>query len=123
MNRFFAYLSHVESANEAQRLLRQKTIRQFVSMFESRRLLPAGASTQPPTFVWTVIFGGSASIPSLVLLFVTERKGLRNLLTTILARLPGLPVFLCAVTDFPFRSEFGVGPNPFERVLQQALRT
>jgi hypothetical protein len=55
-------------------------------------------------------------------LFVAERKGLRNLLTTILASLPGLLVFLRAVMDFPFRSEFGVGPDAFELVLQQIIR-
>ena len=77
---------------------------------------------QPPPVVWTVIFGGSAIIPSLMWLFVAARKGLRNLLTTILAGLPGLLVFLLAVMDFPFRSEFGVSPDAFELVLQEILR-
>jgi hypothetical protein len=54
-------------------------------------------------------------------LFVAERKGLRNLLTTILASLPGLLVFLLAVMDFPFRGEFSVGPDAFELVFQQLM--
>lgn len=122
LTRFFAHLSHVEPANEAQKLLFQEAIRQFASMVESRRLRLASVSTQLPPIVWMVVIGGSALNLSLMWLFVVERKRLHDLLTAILASLLGLLVFLLAVMDFPFRGEFSVGPDAFELVFQQLMR-
>lgn len=55
-------------------------------------------------------------------LFVVENKRLHDLLTSILASLLGLLVFLLAIMDFPFRGEFSVGPDSFEAVYSQTMK-
>jgi hypothetical protein len=119
--RFLAYLSRVEPASEAEKLLFQEGIRQFNRMVESRRLRIASVTTQLPPIVWMVVFGGSVLNLSLMWLFVVEKKRLHDLLTAVLASLLGLLVFLLAVMDFPFRGEFSVGPDSFELVYQQLM--
>ncbi len=91
-------------------------------MIESRRRRLASVTTQLPPIIWIVVMGGSILTLSLMWLFVVENKRLHDLLTTILASLLGLLVFLIAVMDFPFRGEFSVGPDAFEIVYEQLMK-
>ena len=122
ISRFLAYLTHVEPATEAEKLLYQEAIRQFAHMTECRRLRLASVTTQLPLIVWIVVFAGSVLTLSLLWLFVVENKRLHDLLTAILACLLGVLVFLLAVMDFPFRGEFSVGPDAFELVYEQLMQ-
>ncbi len=122
LSRFLAYLTHVEPATEAEKLLYQEAIRQFAHMTECRRLRLASVTTQLPLIVWIVVFAGSVLTLSLLWLFVVENKRLHDLLTAILACLLGVLVFVLAVMDFPFRGEFSVGPDAFELVYEQLMQ-
>ena len=119
---FYQYLNHVEPQTEAQKILQSEAVHQFSNMTESRRQRLASVSTQLPPIVWFVVIGGSALNLSLMWLFVVEHKRLHDLLTTILACLLGLLVFLLAVMDFPFRGEFSVGPDAFELAYSQVMQ-
>ena len=55
-------------------------------------------------------------------LFVVENKRLHDLLTTMLAALLRLLVFLLAIMDFPFRGDYGVGPDSFELIYDQLMQ-
>ena len=122
LNAISHYLTHVEPQTEAQKILQSEAVHQFSNMTESRRKRLASVSTQLPPIVWFVVIGGSALNLSLMWLFVVENKRLHDLLTTILACLLGLLVFLLAVMDFPFRGEFSVGPDSFELIYQQVMQ-
>lgn len=117
----YGYLNHIEPQTEAQKILQTEAVHQFGRMIESRRLRLASVETQLPEIVWLVVLGGSALNLSLMWLFVVDNKRLHDLLTTILACLLGLLVFLLAVMDFPFRGEYCVGPDAFEMVYHQVM--
>ena len=122
LTRFFKNLSLVEPSTEAQKILYHEATRTFTSMIESRRRRLASVTTQLPPIIWIVVMGGSILTLSLMWLFVVENKRLHDLLTTILASLLGLLVFLIAVMDFPFRGEFSVGPDAFEIIYEQLMK-
>jgi hypothetical protein len=122
LNAISHYLSHVEPQSEGQKILQGEAVHQFSNMIESRRKRLANVSTQLPPIVWIVVIGGSALNLSLMWLFVVGNPRLHDLLTSILACLLGLLVFLLAVMDFPFRGEFSVGPESFELIYHQLMQ-
>jgi hypothetical protein len=71
--------------------------------------------------VWFVVIVGSVLNLSFMWLFVIDNKRLHDLLTTILAALLGLLVFLLAAMDLPFRGDYSVGPDSFELVYDQLM--
>lgn len=118
---FYQYLNDVEPQTEAQKIVQGEAVRQFGHLIEARRLRIASVSMQLPGIIWFVVMVGSVLNLSLMWLFVVEHKRLHDVLTTILACLLGLLVFLLAEMDFPFRGEFCVGPDAFEAVYQQLM--
>lgn len=121
LSRFHSYLTSVEPKTEAQKILFAEAQHRFGNMTEARRQRLASVTTQLPPLVWIVVIGGSALNLSLMWLFVVENKRLHDVLTTILACVLGLLVFLLAVMDFPFRGEFSVGPDSFELIYDQFM--
>ena len=115
------YLTHVEPGTEAQKALHSEALRLFSQMVASRRARLASVSTHLPPIVWFVVIVGSVLNLSLMWLFVVENKRVHDLLTTVLAALLGLLVFLLAVMDFPFRGDYSVGPDAFELVYDQLM--
>ncbi|MCX6952188.1 MAG: DUF4239 domain-containing protein [Verrucomicrobia bacterium] len=114
-------LTQVELRTDAQKVLHGEALHQFSQLVRARRARLASVSTQLPPIVWIVVFGGSVLNLSLMWLFVVENKALHLLLTTILASLLGLLVFLLAIMDFPFRGDYSVGPDAFELIYQQLM--
>jgi len=121
LSQLHRHLTHVEPASEGQKALHREALHLFSNMVEARRKRLASVSTQLPPIVWCVVIGGSVLNLSLMWLFVVENKRLHDLLTSILACLLGLLVFLLAVMDFPFRGEFCVGPDSFELIYSQLM--
>jgi hypothetical protein len=114
-------LTHFEPRTEAEKALHSESLRLFSKMLESRRTRLSSVSTQLPAIVWSVVIAGSMLNLSFMWLFVIEKKRLHDLLTTILAALLGLLVFLLAAMDRPFQGEYSVGPDAFELVYNQLM--
>ncbi len=115
------YVTHIEPRTEAEKALHAEALNLFSKMLESRRTRLSSVTTQLPEIVWIVVIAGSVLNLSLMWLFVMENKRLHDLLTSILAALLGLLVFLLAVMDLPFRGEYSVGPDSFELVYNQLM--
>jgi len=122
MDQFHRYLTHLEPVTEAQKALHGEALHQFSRMIAARRARLASVSTRLPPIVWFVVFGGSVLNLSLMWLFVVENKRLHDVLTTMLAALLGLLVFLLAIMDFPFRGDYSVGPDSFELIYDQLMQ-
>lgn len=121
LDKLHRYLTHIEPRTEAEKALHREGLSLFSKMLESRRTRLSSVSTELPAVVWIVVIAGSVLNLSLMWLFVIEHKGLHDLLTTILAALLGLLVFLLAVMDLPFRGDYSVGPESFELVYNQLM--
>ena len=122
LKRFHRSLAGFEPKTEGQKSLHSEALRQFSNMVESRRQRLVSVTTALPQVVWIVVVGGSVLNLSLMWLLVVEKKGLHLMLTTILAALLGLLVFLLAVMDHPLRGEYSVGPDSFELVYDQLMK-
>lgn len=114
-------LARFEPKTEGQKALHAESLHQFSNMIESRRQRLTGVNTQLPSIVWVVVAGGSILNMALMWLLVVDQKVLHYLLTTILAALLGLLVFLLAIMDHPFRGAFSVGPDSFELIYDQLM--
>jgi len=114
-------LAHFEPRTESEKALHAECLRLFSKMLESRRARLSSVTIQLPAIVWFVVIAGSMLNLSLMWLFVVEKKRLHDLLTTVLAALLGLLVFLLAAMDLPFRGDYSVGPDSFELVYDQLM--
>jgi hypothetical protein len=112
---FYRDLTSFEPVTESQKALHAEAMRQYSNMVESRRGRLSSVLTQLPPIVWLVVFSGSVLNLALMWLFVVQNTALHDLLTGTMAGLLGLLVFLLAIMDFPFRGEFYVGPDAFEK--------
>jgi hypothetical protein len=117
----YSDLVRFEPKTEGQKALHAEALHQFSNMIESRRQRLTGVNTQLPSIVWVVVAGGSILNMALMWLLVVDQKALHYLLTTILAALLGLLVFLLAIMDHPFRGAFSVGPEAFELIYDQLM--
>jgi hypothetical protein len=122
LDQFSRDLTHLEPVGEAEKNLHAEALHQFSRMIAARRARLASVSTRLPPIVWFVVFGGSVLNLALLWLFVVENKRLHDLLTTMLAALLGLLVFLLAIMDFPFRGDYSVGPESFELIHDQLMQ-
>ncbi len=114
-------LTHFEPATDGQKNLQSEALRQFSNMIGARRTRLASVATRLPAIVWLVVVSGSVLNLSLMWLFVVENRRLHDVLTTVLATLLGLLVFLLAIMDFPFRGDYSVGPDSFELIHDQLM--
>jgi hypothetical protein len=114
-------LTHFEPRTEGEKALHSEGLGLFSKMLESRRTRLSSVNTQLPGIVWFVVIVGSVLNLSFMWLFVIDNKRLHDLLTTILAALLGLLVFLLAAMDLPFRGDYSVGPDSFELVYDQLM--
>jgi hypothetical protein len=122
LDQFHRHLTHFEPVGAGQINLHAEALRQFSKMIGARRARLASVSTRLPPIVWFVVFGGSVLNLSMMWLFVVENKRLHDVLTTMLAMLLGLLVFLLAIMDFPFRGDYSVGPDSFELTYDQLMQ-
>ena len=118
---YYKHLSQVEPRTEAQKILQTEAVHQLSAMTESRGKRLSSVDTHLPPIVWFVVMGGSALNLMLMWLFVAENKRLHDLLTAGQTFVLGLLVFLLAVMDYPFRGEFNVGPDAFEKIYEQVM--
>lgn len=122
LHRIQQRLAGFEPRTEAQKNVQAEALRQFSNMVEIRRLRLSSVNNALPQLVWVIVIGGSFLNLSLLWLLVVENRRLHDVLTTVLAALLGLLVFLLAVMDQPFRGQSSVGPEAFELIYEQFMQ-
>ena len=123
MSRFQAVLDKFEPATEGQKLLHAETLRAYNLLIQARRLRLDAASTELPTVMWAVIVAGAFISLSASFFFKVEDARLHGILVTLLAVFMGLVIFMIFALDRPFRGDLGLGPEPYQMIFDQLMRT
>ena len=114
-------LTQFEPTSAALSVLHAESMRAFNVFYEARRQrLDAVTSGLPATVWWVMILGGILIIAVCWMFDFTHSK-VQMLLTSSVAVMIGLLVFISAAMDAPFRGKAGVGPEPFELVSKQLM--
>jgi hypothetical protein len=114
-------LASFNPTTEGEKALHAETLRQFNNLTEKRRLRIQSTTSGLPSTMYIVIFLGALITIATSWLFVVENLKLQTILTTLMASLLGLLIFLIVAMDHPYRGTFSVGPDAFEIVRDQLM--
>jgi hypothetical protein len=106
-----------EPNTEALRLLQAEALRTFNELVELRRQRTEAVDLGVPEVIWIVILLGGALTIATSFCFQVQLFRLHLLLTTGLATMVGLLVFLIAALDQPYRGEVSIEPTAYQIVL------
>lgn len=110
-----------EPKSDSQRILQAEALKAFNELIEFRRERTVAVSEGVPSVVWTVILlGGLLTIVS-SFCFQPKQFKFHLLLSTGLAVMIGLLVFLIATLDQPYRGTVSVEPTAYEIVLERVM--
>jgi hypothetical protein len=123
MNRFQAILVACDPATEGQKLLHAETLRAYNHMMLSRRMRLDAVNTGLPSVLWMVVAAGAAISLSASFFFKVEDIRLHGTLVVLLATFIGLVIFMTFALDRPFRSDLGVGPDPYQLIYDQLMKS
>lgn len=123
MNRFQTSLTTFEPATEGQKLLHAETLRAYNLMIEARRLRLDAMLTRLPGMMWFVILLGAMISLSSCFFFKVDDVRLHCVLVVLLATFIGLVIFMIAALDRPFHGELGLGPEPYQLVYDQLMKS
>jgi hypothetical protein len=121
--RFQRALVAFEPANEGQRALHSESLYRFNQLIEFRRLRMESVEGRLPSILWVVVIAGSLMSFVLTWLMVAENTRLHDVLTGIMALLLGLLIFFLLTLDLPFQGQHSVGPDSFELIHEQVMKT
>lgn len=114
-------LTQFVPADAAQTVLHAEAMREFNVFYEARRQrLEAVTTGLPETLWWVMILGGLLTIAVCWMFDFTHSK-VQVLLTSSVAVMIGLLVFMSATMDAPFLGRSGIDPKPFEMVRSQLM--
>jgi hypothetical protein len=107
---------------ERMRLLQAEALKTFNELVEWRRQRTEAVNQGVPRVMWAVILFGAALTIATSYCFQLQPFRLHMLLTTVLATMIGLLVFLIAALDRPYRGAVSVDPTAYEIVLSGLMR-
>ena len=122
LNTFQARLTSIEPQTEREKILLSHAFGQFNGFIELRRLRLESVTGGMPDTLWAVVFAGGAVTMMLTWFFSIQKLKTHVLLVAIMAVLVGLLIFMAAAMDYPFRGEFGIGPDDYEAVRDQLMK-
>jgi hypothetical protein len=109
-----------EPTSESQKLLQAEALKKYNELVELRRQRTEAVNQCVPDAIWAVILlGGVLTILTSFCFQVPFR--LHLLLTTSLATMIGLLVFLIAALDRPYRGAVSVDPTAYKIVLETTM--
>ncbi len=121
LDEFQSVLFANEPTTESQRLLQAEALKTFNLLVEFRRQRTEAVDQGVPGVIWAVILlGGALTILSSFCFQVKELK-FHLLLTTGLAVMIGLLVFLIAALDRPYLGGVSVEPTAYQIVLDRVI--
>lgn len=121
VDEFERLLHTVEADTRTDQAEFEQALATFDEFIESRRArLDATALALPPLF-WLVIWVGAAINAVLIAFIHVTNPRLHLLMAGMLALFIGLVIFVTADTDHPFAGAISIGPEAYERVLEQII--
>lgn len=123
MTRFQAVLDKFEPATEGQKLLHGETLRAYNLLIQARRMRLDAASTALPAVMWGVIIAGAFISLSTSFFYKVEDARLHGILVTLLAIFMGLVIFMIFALDRPFQGDLGLGPEPYQLIYDNLMRS
>jgi len=123
MTRFQVTLTKFEPATEGQKLLHGETLRAYNGLIQARRLRLDAVGTGLPKVMWAVIVVGAFISLSSSFFFKVEDARLHVIELLLLAVFIGLVIFMILSLDRPFRGNLGIGPEPYQLVYDQLMKS
>jgi len=123
MTRFQVTLTKFEPATEGQKLLHGETLRAYNGLIQARRLRLDAVGTGLPKVMWAVIVVGAFISLSSSFFFKVEDARLHVIELLLLAVFIGLVIFMILALDRPFRGNLGIGPEPYQLVYDQVMKS
>ena len=123
MTRFQVMLTKFEPTTEGQKLLHGETLRAYNTMIQARRLRLDAVGTGLPKVMWAVIVLGAFISLSSSFFFKVEDARLHIIEVLLLAVFIGLVIFMILSLDRPFRGNLGIGPEPYQLVYDQLMKS
>jgi hypothetical protein len=123
MSRFQAALDKFEPVTEGQKILHAETLRAYNLLIQARRMRLVAATTSLPTVMWAVIVAGAFISLSASFFFKVEDARLHSILVSLLAVFMGLVIFMILALDRPFRGDLGIGPDPYQLIYDQLMKS
>ena len=123
MTRFQVILTKFEPTTEGQKLLHGETLRAYNTMIQARRLRLDAVGTGLPKVMWVVIVFGAFISLSSAFFFKVEDARLQIIEVLLLAVFIGLVIFMILSLDRPFRGNLGIGPEPYQLVYDQLMKS
>jgi hypothetical protein len=117
LDEFQSRLYANEPATDGGRILQAEVLRTYNELVELRRQRTEAVKQGVPHVIWAVILLGAALTIATSFCFQVQQFRLHLLLTTSLAAMIGLLVFLIAALDRPYRGAVSVEPTAFQMVL------
>jgi hypothetical protein len=121
MTRFQETLTAFEPVTEGQKLLHGETLRAYNYLIEARRLRLDATLTRLPGMLWFVIIVGAFISLSSSFFFKVEDVRLHGILVVLLSTFIGLVIFMIFALDRPFHGELGLGPEPYQLLIDQLM--
>ncbi len=110
-----------EPKTEAMRILQAEVLKAFNELVELRRQRKEAVNQSVPGVIWAVILLGGALTIATSFCFQVQQFRLHLLLTTGLATMIGLLVFLIAALDQPYRGAVSIEPTAYQTVLDGVM--
>jgi hypothetical protein len=123
VDEFQSLLFANEPKTEGQRILQAEVRKTFNELVEYRRQRKEAVNQCVPGVVWAVILLGGALTIATSFCFQVQQFRLHLLLTTGLATMVGLLVFLIAALDQPYRGAVSIEPTAYQTVLDGVMMT
>ena len=103
------------------RILQAETVKTYNELVELRRQRTDAVNEGVPRAIWAVILLGGALTIAVSFCFQVQQFRFHLLLTTSLAAMIGLLVFLIAALDRPYRGAVSLAPTAYQIVLESTM--
>jgi hypothetical protein len=120
---FQTHLAGFDPLTEGQKILHAEAYRGFDRIVELRRIRLRSVVAGLPGPLWAVVLIGAFLNIAMTWFFDMKSHSMHLWMTVMFSGLLGLLIFLLAAMDNPFRGGISVGPEAFELVYEQVMKS
>lgn len=121
VDEFEALLSRIEADPGQEQAAFQQVLATFDVFIEARRARIDATALELPILLWLVIWVGAAVNVVLLAFLDVRNPRLHLLMVGLLSLFIGLVIFVTADMDRPYMGSISVGPEAYQRVLEQVV--
>lgn len=114
VDRIVSVFSSLRPATKAREIISQQFLTTFSQLILDRNKRILAASESLSWIVWVAAIGVGTVVIAMTFILYADRYGPHAIMSSILAALIGLLLFLMLVLDHPFRGPLAITPEPFE---------